>query len=319
MKMISSLKLAAVSMVLLATIVKGAQAPVDLGTSGNYVILSKTGISTTGVTSIVGDIGVSPIDSTGITGFSLTVDALGEFATSAMVTGNVYASDYAVPTPTSLTTAVSDMQTAFTDAAGRSLPDATELGAGDISGMTIAPGLYKWGSGLLITSGVTLSGGANDVWILQIAGDLTVGNDTIVHLSGGAKAANIFWQVAGETIIGTGSHFEGILLCQTAIHLQTGASMNGRLLAQTAVTLQASDITSPSTRILKFSSIARASNGTVTLTIMNTLENEITLQHSTDLTNWTTFSTTTPVISPFQITHSTAPSDAKRFYRAFYP
>ncbi|MBA3017423.1 MAG: DUF3494 domain-containing protein, partial [Desulfobacteraceae bacterium] len=142
-----------------------AQAPVDLGSAGNFVILSKSGITTTGTTSIVGDIGVSPIAATAITGFGLILDSTNQFSTSdpsSLVTGKVYAADYAVPTPAKMTTAVSDMETAYTDAAGRTLPDATELGAGDISGMTLAPGLYKWGTGVLITSvGVTLSGGAN--------------------------------------------------------------------------------------------------------------------------------------------------------------
>ena len=137
------------------------------------------------------------------------------------------------------------METAFTDAAGRTSPDFTELGAGDISGMTLAPGLYKWGTGVLITSGVTLSGGANDVWIFQIAGDLTVSNSAIVTLSGGAQAKNIFWQVSGQATLGTAADFKGIILSQTLISLNTGAVMNGRALAQTAVTLNANTITKP--------------------------------------------------------------------------
>ena len=216
---------------------------VDLGTSGNFVILAKTGVSTTGSTAVVGDIGLSPAAATFITGFGLTMDSTNVFATSSLVTGRVYAADYADPTPANLTTAISDMETAFTDAAGRTLPDFTELGAGDISGMTLVPGLYKWGTGVSITSGVTLSGGANDVWIFQIAGDLTVSNGAIVTLSGGAQAGNVFWQVAGETTLGTTSDFKGIILCQTLIALNTGAVVNGRALAQTAVTLDASTIT----------------------------------------------------------------------------
>jgi len=142
-------------------------------------------------------------------------------------------------------TAVSDMEIAYTDAAGRILPNATELGAGNIDGMTLAPGLYKWGTGVLIPTGVTLSGDANAVWIFQIAGDLTVGNGAVVTLSGGAQAKNIFWQVAGQTTLGTTSEFKGNILCQTAIVLNTGATLNGRALAQTAVTLIANTIVKP--------------------------------------------------------------------------
>jgi hypothetical protein len=216
---------------------------VNLGAAGNFVILAKSGISTTGVTSITGDMGVSPIDSTAITGFGLIMDSYNEFATSSIVTGKIYAADYASPTPTKMTTAVSDMEIAYTDAAGRTNPTATELGAGNIDGMTLAPGLYKWGTGVTIPIGVTLSGGANDVWIFQIAQDLTVGNAAIVTLSGGAQARNVFWQVAGETTLGTTSQFKGNILCQTAIVLNTGATLNGRALAQTAVTLDANSVT----------------------------------------------------------------------------
>ena len=221
-------------------------APVDLGTAGNFVILAKTGVSTTGTTAVVGDIGVSPVAASYVTGFSLIADSTNTFSTSSVVTGKIYAADYAPPTPAIMTTAIGDMQTAFTDAAGRTTPNYTELGAGDISGLTLVPGLYKWGTGVLITNaGVTLSGGANDVWIFQIAGDLTVSNSAIVTLVGGAQAKNIFWQVSGQATLGTAADFKGIILSQTLVSLNSGAVMNGRALAQTAVTLNATAITAP--------------------------------------------------------------------------
>ncbi|HME19337.1 MAG TPA: ice-binding family protein [Nitrososphaerales archaeon] len=211
------------------------------------MILSKSGISATGTTSITGNIGVSPAAGTYITGFGLALDPSGTFATSSLVTGKVYAADYAAPTPVTLTTAVGDMQTAYTDAAGRTNPTATELGAGDISGMTLAPGLYKWGTGVTIRTGVTLNcqGNSNAVFIFQIAQGLTVGNGAIVTLSGGCNANSIFWQVAGQATLGTTSSFQGSILCQTAIVLNTGATLNGRALAQTAVTLDSSAVTAP--------------------------------------------------------------------------
>ena len=224
--------------------VAAAQSAVNLGTAGNFVILSKSGISTTGTTSIVGDIGVSPVAASYITGFGLIADSSNTFSTSSLVTGKIYAADYTSPTPAKMTTAVSDMKTAYTDAAGRTETSiVTELGAGDISGMTLTPGLYKWGTGVLINNGVTLSGGANDIWIFQIGEDLTVGNGAIITLSGGAQSKNIFWQVAGQTTLGTTSNFKGSILCQTLIEMQTGATLNGRALAQTAVTLDANAVT----------------------------------------------------------------------------
>lgn len=225
-------------------------APVVLGGAGNYVILASTAISTTGVTAITGALALSPNAAVGITGFgALPLDATGCFSTSTLVTGMIYAADYntlGCTTPAVLTTAVGDMLTAYTDAAGRAA-DFTELGAGDISGMTLPAGTYKWSTGVLMTSDVTLTGGPNDVWIFEVAQDVTLANGVKIVLAGGALPKNIFWQVAGGTgvAIGTTAHMEGVILATKAITLNTGATVNGRLLAQTAVTLNAVALTQP--------------------------------------------------------------------------
>jgi hypothetical protein len=303
-------------------IATGAQLPVNLGTAGNFVILSKSGISTVPPAVVTGNLGVSPIKSSAITGFSLTLDSSGQFSTSSQVTGKVYAPDYTAPTPVNLTTAVHDMETAYTDAAGRSLPDHTELGSGSIGGLTLAPGLYKWSTGVTISSDATLSGGPNNVWIFQIAGNLTLGNGAAVKLSGGAQAGNVFWQVAGGVGVdlGTTSQFEGTILAVAAINMQTGAAINGRMLAQTAVTLQANAITVAAVLPgLTFGPITRAANGSVTLILSNTPNLALTIQSSTNLINWTTVSTFTPTNSPYMTTDLSANSDEAVFYRAFYP
>ena len=219
-------------------------APVTLGAAGHFVILAKTQISTVPASIVTGDIAVSPAAASYITGFSLTSDATNTFSLSPQVTGKVYAADYTSPTPSNLTTAVSDMGLAFTDAAGRA-PDVSELAAGNLGGLTLEPGVYKWGTGLLIPTDVTLAGSATGVWIFEIAQDLTVSSATRVVLSGGALAKNIFWQVSGLVDLGTTSHLEGNLLCQTAITLRTGASVNGRLLAQSAVSIDGSTVVEP--------------------------------------------------------------------------
>lgn len=219
---------------------------VNLGTAGDFVILAKTGISATGVMAITGDIGVSPADATYITGFDLIMDPSGTFSTSAAVVGNVYAADYTDPTPTKMTTAISDLGTAYTDAAGRTTPDYSELYTGDLTGQTLNPGLYNWSTGVLVSEGgVTISGTENDVWIFQIAQDLVLAEGAIITLSGGAQASNIFWQVAGQVTLGTTADFKGIILSQTLVEMRTGATLNGRALAQTAVTLDANTVTQP--------------------------------------------------------------------------
>lgn len=215
------------------------QAPVSLGTAGTFAILTKTGITDVYASSITGDVGTSPI-----TGAALLLRC-------NEVSGKVYTVNAAGPLPcaitdpTLLTAAIGDMGFAYTDAAGRSLPDFTELGAGEIGGLTLVPGLYKWGSGLSISTDVTLSGGPNDVWIFQIASTLKQASATRITLAGGAQAKNIFWQAGGVVAIGTTAHFEGVLLAKTLIAVKTGASVNGRLMAQTAVTLEQNAVTQP--------------------------------------------------------------------------
>lgn len=229
----------------LQTLYAAGPSPVNLLSASNFVVLAKSGISTTGSTLIVGDIGVSPLSATSMTGFALSLTAESPFATSPLVSGKVYAPGYANPTPGVLTVAVGDMETAYTNAAGRTNPTATELGAGNIGGLTIAPGLYKWGTGVTISADVTLAGGANDTWIFQIAQNFDISSATKVLLSGGAQANNVFWIVAGQTTLGTNSVFNGNILDQTAIVINTGAVLNGRALAQTAVTLDSNIVTIP--------------------------------------------------------------------------
>ena len=221
-------------------------APVELGTAAQYTILAKTGISTTGTTAITGNIGVSPAGSTYITGFSQTLSSTGQYATSTMVSGKIYAATYSSPTPSDLTTAVGDMQTAYTNAAGRVNPGYVNLGAGNINGMTLVPGLYKWGTGVYISTSITLTGNASSVWIFQISGGLTFGNGAHIILKGGAEPQNIFWQVASGASIGTGASFYGIIMSQTDITIATGSTMTGPALAQSAVTLEADTISAPS-------------------------------------------------------------------------
>jgi len=222
---------------------------IDLGLAGDYVILSKAGISTTGTTSVTGNMGVSPAAATSITGFNLILTAASPFSTSSLVTGNIYAPDYNSPTPTLLTTAINDLNTAFTAANGLLIPaPVNEYMAGDLNGQTLNKGIYKWSSNVGVTAGIILDGGGDPcaTFIFQIAGDLNVSNSTIITLQNGAKAKNIFWVVAGsKAALGTGVNFSGNILCKSLISLNTGTTVDGKLLAQTSVTLNASTVTDP--------------------------------------------------------------------------
>ena len=218
-------------------------ATVDLGWAEGFVIFAETGVSTTSGTAVTGDIGVYSYPLSSITGFSETLDGSGTFATSAMVTGKIYAADMTSPTPETLLGAKSAMETAFTDAAGRAA-DATELYAGNIGGQIFTTGVYKWTSGVTIPTSITISGSSTDVFIFQIAGTLTVSSSVSITLSG-ALAKNIFWQVSGSVTLGTSCVFNGVILGQTLIALETGATLNGRALAQSAVTLQSNPVTEP--------------------------------------------------------------------------
>ncbi|BAX81235.1 ice-binding protein [Labilibaculum antarcticum] len=211
---------------------------VNLGLAGEFAILSKTGITSVYKSSILGDIGTSPITGAAIT---LSCDE---------VTGSIFSVDAAGPackitSATRLGIAVLDMQAAYTDAAGRSNPDYLNLGAGTIGGKTLTSGLYNWSSSVEIPTDITISGNSTDIFIFQVAGNLNMNSAVRVTLEGGAQAKNIFWVVAGSVTFGTTSHFEGNILGQTAINMKTGATLNGRMLAQTAVTLQMSTVVKP--------------------------------------------------------------------------
>jgi len=211
---------------------------VDLGGAGHFVILTESGITDVPNSAVTGNVRVSPI-----TGAA-------DHLTCAEVTGKVYSVDTAGPQPCNivapnrLANAVGDMQAAYTDAAGRTAK-FINVGAGNIGGLTLKPGVYNWNTDVNIASNVTLKGRSHAVWIFQIPNSLIVSAGAAVVLGGHAQPQNIFWQIAGTTTLGTGSHLEGIVLDATSIAMGTDASINGRLLSQTAVSLEMNAITAP--------------------------------------------------------------------------
>ncbi|TFK31783.1 antifreeze protein [Crucibulum laeve] len=218
---------------------------VFLGFAANYAVLAQSGVSTVPQSHVIGDIGLSPAAASFLTGFSITKRATGLSASSVQVTGSLFAADFTTPTPLNLNNAVGNMITAYNDASTRVNPTSLNLGAGGIGGLTLAPGLYKWTTVVNIATDLTLSGTPTSTWIFQIAGGLTTASSSKIILKGGALAKNIVWAVADTVVVGSGAHFEGIILGQTSVTLLSGATHNGRILSQTAAVLQQATVRQP--------------------------------------------------------------------------
>ena len=238
--------------------VTSAEEPlVKLGFAGDYAILAKSGISTIPISTITGNVAVLPIATTAMTSLSLALDPTTQFSTSMQVSGNAYAASYGGAIATVLTTVVSTMEAAYTDAAGRVNPDATRinLGGGVLGGVgpggeddPLTPGVYTFGSDVNLNADVYFEGSDTDVFIIQMTGNLVQTASYAVNLVGGAKPENIFWQVAGYVEVDTGAHMEGIILVKTKVDFKPDSSLNGRILTQTACDLQSATITEPAAR-----------------------------------------------------------------------
>jgi hypothetical protein len=205
-----------------------SQAPVALLTAAPFAVLAGSTVTSTGNTSVTGNLGVSP--GTAVTGFP-----------PGVLIGMQHAGD-----PTAAQ-GIADLTTAYNDAAGRTLCPVTV--AGNLGGQTLAPGLYKSTSSLAVTSGdLTLDaqGDQDAVFIFQMASTLTTTAGRQVILAGNANPANIYWQVGTSATIGTTSAFKGTIMADQAITLGTGATLDGRALARiAAVALDANTIVKP--------------------------------------------------------------------------
>lgn len=222
---------------------------VDLGTAANYSILAETGVSTTGTTSVNGNVGLSPAAKVFLTGWSQTDDVTDTYATSPYVVapGKLYAANNVGGTTSSdLSVAVADKDTAYTAAAGKT-STAGCPGVGIFGGLTLDPGVYTCAVNVAIqtANNLTLNGSSTDVWVFQITGTLTQAASTQVILTGGALAKNVFWQVSDVVTIEPSAAMQGIILGFSTIAMQSGATINGRLLSNTNVTLIANTVTLP--------------------------------------------------------------------------
>ncbi len=235
-------------------IVAKGPAPVVLRTAEDFTILAKAGITNTGLhlTQITGNIGASPISPA----FMDDVYCIEMIGTDSLIygvnsfysggTGGTECSRGDALAKTKVDVAILDLGVAYTDAAGRASPDYSEFGAGILGGQTLEPGLYKWGTNVVINDDITLDGTHKDVWIFQIAGNMALSGKKHVLLTGGALAKNVFWQLTENVALGENAHLAGVVLAKTHIALWPSASVDGRLFSQTQVTLQDNIITPPS-------------------------------------------------------------------------
>ena len=302
------------------TLLSAGPAPVNLGSTAHFTILAGAAITTTGGGTIQGDVGASPIGGSAI------------HLTAAQVNGTIYVVDAGGPAGSvidvpRLTAAMGDLKTAYNEARDRTpVPTGPFLnpGAGNIGGLTLVPGLYKFtGQAHLEGSDVTLTGGPNDVWIFQVASELIVeaGVNRSVILAGGAKARNIFWQVGTSATLGTFSVFKGTVLADQAITMDTSSTMEGRALAFTAgVTYNGQGGALPSPDAPSFAGITTTASNSTTVVLSTTPYFPATMQSSPDVsaTNWTTIATGTPASNYWTFIHANALTGAThRFYRAY--
>ena len=312
------LLLALALMARISPVFAAGPAPVNLGSTAPFAILTGAAITTTGGGVINGDVGASPI-----AGSAIGIPR-------AQVNGIIYEVDAtgpagAVTDPVLLTAAKGDMTTAFNDAANRTpVPSGSFLnpGAGNVGGMNLIPGLYKFtGTASITGANLTLTGGPDDVWIFQITDDLDVGGSVQVILAGGAQARNIFWQVGTSATIGTYAVFKGTIIANQAIVMDTGSSTAGRLMSFSAgVTFNGTAGQLPVPAAPVFTNILRTATNSVTLVLSTTPYFLVTLQSSPSLSpaNWTTLATNDPVASPWTVTDTNVMAGRpQNFYRAF--
>ena len=201
---------------------------VGLGIANSFAVLAGTGVSDVPTSSISGNVGLDPHPGSDITGL-----------TCAEVSGTIYTNNAAGPLCRTvngglLTTAKNDLTNAYGDANGRTPTTTYATADNQLGGLTLAPGVYSFGSATTanLSGTLTLSGSAGSVWIFQATSDLVFASGSSVQMTGGASACNVFWVVNSSATINTAASISGTILALQSITAKTGASITGRLLAQ---------------------------------------------------------------------------------------
>jgi len=216
--------------------------PINLGSARSFAIVARTSITNTPTSNITGDVALSPA-----AGNLLDTDLCGEVA------GNVYvvsaATSCKILDPATANGASGSRGAAYIAASDPATPAGTganfNVGNGTLNGDTFTPTVWTWNTSVTITGDIIINGAPNDVWVFQVDGDLDLQPNKKIIMAGGARAQNVFWQVTGQTTLSPGSHFEGRILGNQGITMQTGASINGSLMARTFVALDSNKVINP--------------------------------------------------------------------------
>jgi hypothetical protein len=203
-----------------------AQVSPSLGAAESYSVLAGSIVTNTGLTTMPGDLGISP--SIGVpphyTGFPPGVVG---------PPGTIHDADaHAAAAQADNTAAFGSLDQGC---------DVTYPGVQDLTLVSpLGPGTYC-ADAFILTGNLTLTG--EGVWIFKSAATLTTSSNSSVT---GGDPCNVWWRLVSSGTLGTGTEFIGNILALTDINLQTGATLNGRALAQTGqVTLDTNTITGP--------------------------------------------------------------------------
>ena len=195
-----------------------------LASASNFAVLGGSTVTSTGLSVLTGDLGVSP--GTAITGFG-----------PGTVSGAIHAGD------ATAAQAQADLTTAYNAIAG--LPCGTALTGQDLGGMTLAPGVYCFTSSAQLTGTLVLDARGNPgaVFMFQIGSTLTTATNAAVVMINGGRPCNVFWQIGSSATLGTGTKFIGNIVALASITLTHGVGVAGRALARTgAVTMDADTV-----------------------------------------------------------------------------